>query len=65
MQSKTYKKIGNSFSIQYGDKSVVLGVLSSDVLRIGDLTIPDQIFAEITYESCLLLNFMMSFLFLL
>lgn len=43
--SSTHKANGTKFSIRYGSGPVE-GFYSQDVLRIGDLTVRDQIFAE-------------------
>jgi cathepsin D len=47
----------NAFHAQYADGELAVGVHAKDVLQLGDsLTIPDQIFAQITqlehYNSC-------------
>ncbi|CAL1700681.1 unnamed protein product [Somion occarium] len=55
-QSSTYKANGTEFSIQYGSGSME-GFVSSDVLRIGDLTITGQDFAEATKEPGLAFAF--------
>lgn len=47
--SSTYKANGSEFAIQYGS-GAVSGFVSQDTLKIGDLTIPKQDFAEITQE---------------
>ncbi|CAO1639262.1 unnamed protein product [Sympodiomycopsis kandeliae] len=54
--SSTYKKNGSSFSIQYGSGSME-GFVSSDTLRIGDLEIKGQDFAEATQEPGLAFAF--------
>ncbi|KAF3935976.1 Saccharopepsin [Dactylellina cionopaga] len=48
--SSTYKANGTSFQITYGIGSVD-GFVSRDTLRVGDLTIPNQLFAESTKEA--------------
>ena len=54
--SSTYKANGSEFSIQYGSGSME-GYVSQDTLRIGDLTIPNQDFAEATKEPGLAFAF--------
>ncbi|TFK23274.1 endopeptidase [Coprinopsis marcescibilis] len=54
--SSTYKANGTEFSIQYGSGSME-GFVSNDVLRIGDLTIKSQDFAEATKEPGLAFAF--------
>jgi hypothetical protein len=54
--SSTYKKNGSSFSIKYGSGSME-GFVSRDHLRIGDLTIEDQLFAEALKEPGLAFAF--------
>ncbi|KAJ3015422.1 hypothetical protein NUW54_g1052 [Trametes sanguinea] len=54
--SSTYKANGSEFSIQYGSGSME-GFVSRDVLRIGDLIIPNQDFAEATKEPGLAFAF--------
>ncbi|KUI61690.1 Vacuolar protease A [Cytospora mali] len=54
--SSTYKKNGSSFEIQYGSGSMK-GFVSQDVLKIGDLTIKNQDFAEATQEPGLAFAF--------
>lgn len=48
-ESNTYKANGSAFEIQYGTGSMK-GFISNDVLRIGDLAIKHQDFAEATEE---------------
>ena len=55
-QSKTYRKNGTEFEIQYGSGSMS-GFVSNDVLRIGDLVVKDQDFAEATSEPGLAFAF--------
>lgn len=55
-QSKTYRANGSSFEIQYGSGSME-GFVSNDVLRIGDLTVKNQDFAEATSEPGLAFAF--------
>ncbi|KAI0081774.1 endopeptidase [Panus rudis PR-1116 ss-1] len=55
-KSSTYKANGSEFSIQYGSGSME-GFVSRDTLRIGDLTIKDQLFAEATKEPGLAFAF--------
>lgn len=54
--SETYKANGTEFKIRYGSGSLE-GVISNDVLRIGDLTIPEVDFAESTKEPGLAFAF--------
>jgi saccharopepsin len=54
--SSTYKANGTAFAIQYGSGSME-GFVSSDTLRIGDITIPNQDFAEATKEPGLAFAF--------
>lgn len=54
--SSTYKKNGTKFAIQYGSGSLE-GYISQDKLKIGDLTIKDQLFAEATAEPGLAFAF--------
>lgn len=54
--SSTYKENGTSFSIKYGSGSME-GFVSRDHLRIGDLTIEDQLFAEALKEPGLAFAF--------
>ncbi|GJN92966.1 hypothetical protein Rhopal_006011-T1 [Rhodotorula paludigena] len=54
--SSTYKANGTEFKIQYGTGSLE-GVISNDVMSIGDLTIKGQDFAESTNEPGLTFAF--------
>jgi len=54
--SSTYKKNGSSFAIQYGSGAVE-GYVSQDTVRLGDITVKDQLFAEITNEPGLAFAF--------
>ncbi|BGP18204.1 hypothetical protein JCM10213_007832 [Rhodosporidiobolus nylandii] len=55
-QSSTYKANGTEFKIQYGSGSLE-GVISNDVMTIGDLTVKGQDFAESTNEPGLAFAF--------
>ncbi|KAG0681753.1 Vacuolar protease A [Pichia californica] len=54
--SATYSANGTSFAIRYGSGSLE-GFVSQDVLTFGDLTIPNQDFAEATSEPGLAFAF--------
>ncbi len=54
--SSTHKKNGTSFEIKYGSGSME-GFISRDHLRIGDLTVKDQLFAEAVKEPGLAFAF--------
>ncbi len=54
--SSTYKKNGTEFAIQYGSGSLS-GFVSQDIVRIGDITIKGQDFAEATNEPGLAFAF--------
>jgi len=54
--SKTYKENGTSFEIRYGSGSLS-GFVSQDTVKIGDLTIKKQDFAEATSEPGLAFAF--------
>ena len=54
--SSTYKANGSSFEIRYGSGSLS-GFISQDILRIGDLKIKGQDFAEATEEPGLAFAF--------
>lgn len=54
--SSTYKKNGSEFEIRYGSGSLS-GFVSQDTMRIGDLTIEKQDFAEATSEPGLAFAF--------
>jgi len=54
--SKTYKSNGTSFEIRYGSGSLS-GFVSQDDVRIGDVTIKNQDFAEATSEPGLAFAF--------
>ena len=47
--SSTYQSNGETFAIQYGTGSLT-GFLSEDTLRLSDLVVVDQVFAEATSE---------------
>lgn len=54
--SSTYKKNGTSFEIRYGSGSLS-GFVSNDIVKIGDLKIKNQDFAEATSEPGLAFAF--------
>ncbi|PHH91159.1 hypothetical protein CDD83_1493 [Cordyceps sp. RAO-2017] len=54
--SSTFKKNGSSFEIHYGSGSLT-GFVSNDVVKVGDLTIKNQDFAEATTEPGLAFAF--------
>jgi saccharopepsin len=54
--SSTYKSNGSSFDIQYGS-GALSGFVSQDTMRIGDITIKGQDFAEATNEPGLAFAF--------
>jgi saccharopepsin len=54
--SSTYKKNSSTFEIRYGSGEVA-GYMSRDNVIIGDLTLKDQLFAEITNEPGLAFAF--------
>jgi saccharopepsin len=54
--SSSFKKNGSEFGIRYGSGEVA-GFISKDILRIGDLTIKDQLFGEATSEPGLAFAF--------
>lgn len=54
--SSTYKKNGTEFKIQYGSGAME-GIVSNDILTIGDLKIKGQDFAEATSEPGLAFAF--------
>lgn len=54
--SSTYTKNGSSFEIQYGSGSMK-GFVSQDTLKIGDITVKNQDFAEATEEPGLAFAF--------
>ncbi|KAI9508925.1 aspartic peptidase A1 [Russula earlei] len=54
--SSTHKKNGSAFEIKYGSGSME-GFISRDYLRIGDLTVKDQLFAEAVKEPGLAFAF--------
>lgn len=55
-ESSTYKKNGSAFEIKYGSGELS-GFVSQDVVRIGDIKIKDQDFAEATSEPGLAFAF--------
>ena len=54
--SSTYKKNGSEFEIRYGSGELS-GYVSQDTMRIGDLTVKNQLFAEATAEPGLAFAF--------
>jgi len=54
--SSTYKKNGSNFEIRYGSGELA-GYVSEDTVRIGDLEIKNQLFAEATSEPGLAFAF--------
>ncbi|RMD42310.1 hypothetical protein DV735_g2816, partial [Chaetothyriales sp. CBS 134920] len=54
--SSTYKRNGSEFGIRYGSGEVA-GFISEDTLRIGDLSIKNQLFGEATSEPGLAFAF--------
>ncbi|PGH35202.1 vacuolar protease A [[Emmonsia] crescens] len=54
--SSTHQKNGSEFAIQYGSGSLS-GFVSRDTLRISDLTVKNQLFAEATNEPGLAFAF--------
>ncbi|OAX81257.1 vacuolar protease A [Emergomyces africanus] len=54
--SSTHKKNGSEFAIQYGSGSLT-GFVSQDTVRIGDLVLENQLFAEATSEPGLAFAF--------
>jgi len=48
-KSSSYKVNGTKFAIQYGSGAAE-GFLSEDVVTIGGLSVPNQVFAEVTKE---------------
>ncbi|OJD12544.1 vacuolar protease A [Blastomyces percursus] len=54
--SSTYQKNGSEFAIRYGSGSLS-GFVSGDTVRIGDMTIENQLFAEATNEPGLAFAF--------
>ncbi|CAG9863994.1 unnamed protein product [Phyllotreta striolata] len=49
-KSSTYKANGTEFMVNYGTSSVV-GIVSSDNVEIGGITVTDQLFAEVLVEN--------------
>lgn len=49
-KSKTYKKDGRKYSVQYGSGPVE-GFFSSDTVKVGDIEVPNQLFAEVSKVS--------------
>ncbi|EPS68187.1 aspartic protease, partial [Genlisea aurea] len=51
-KSKTYTKNGKSCSIHYGS-GAISGYFSQDNVEVGDITVTNQVFAEVTREGSL------------
>lgn len=51
-KSTTYQEDGREFSIEYGSGSLT-GFFSRDTLQIGEMSVPDQVFAEAVNEPSL------------
>jgi saccharopepsin len=54
--SSTFQKNGSTFEIQYGS-GAVSGFISQDTVTMGDMTIKNQLFAEVTNEPGLAFAF--------
>ncbi|XP_046729057.1 nothepsin [Silurus meridionalis] len=49
VESSTYVHDGRVFGIHYGSGHL-LGVMAKDILRVGSMVLPDQVFGESVYE---------------
>jgi len=49
-KSKTWKQDGRKYSVQYGSGPVE-GVFASDTVKVGDVEVPNQLFAEVSQVS--------------
>merc|ERR1719203_909901 len=49
-KSSTYKPDGRKYSVQYGSGPVE-GTFASDTVTVGDVKVPDQLFAEVSSVS--------------
>jgi saccharopepsin len=49
-KSSTYKPDGRKYSVQYGSGPVE-GIFASDTVKVGDVEVPDQLFAEVSSVS--------------
>jgi hypothetical protein len=49
-KSQTYKPDGRKYSVQYGSGPVE-GVFASDTVKVGDISVPGQLFAQVNQVS--------------